>query len=132
MIPGEWFLTDDPIEVNAGRPALRLQVHNTGDRPIQVGSHYHFFEVNGALEFDRDQTLGKRLDVPSGQAIRFEPGERKEVQLVDFGGMGRIMGFSGLVDGTVTSRHVRRRALQRAAELGFRGLPDTRAGEETQ
>jgi len=123
MIPGEWFTTDEPVEINAGRPTVRLQVRNTGDRPIQVGSHYHFFEVNKVLEFDRRRALGKRLNIPSGQAIRFESGEAKDVELVDFGGLGRITGFSRLVEGTVGNPAVAEHALRRAAELGYRGLP---------
>lgn len=122
MIPGEWFIANDPVEINAGRPTIRLAVRNTGDRPIQIGSHYHFFEVNKVLEFDRRQALGKRLDIASGQAIRFEPGEAKDVELVDFGGMGRITGFSRLVEGTVSNPAVAEQALRRAAELGYRGV----------
>ena len=89
MIPGEWLLSDDPIEINAGRRTLRLSVRNTGDRPIQVGSHFHFYEVNRALEFDREAALGMRLDVPSGQSIRFEAGDERDVALVELGGLPR-------------------------------------------
>ena len=99
MIPGEWLLSDEPIEINAGRRSLRLAVRNAGDRPIQVGSHFHFYEVNGALEFDRAAALGMRLDVPSGQSIRFEAGDEREVDLVAFGGSRRVIGFNNLVDG---------------------------------
>ena len=99
MIPGEWLLSDEPIEINAGRRSLRLAVRNAGDRPIQVGSHFHFYEVNGALEFDREAALGMRLDVPSGQSIRFEAGDEREVDLVAFGGSRRVIGFNNLVDG---------------------------------
>jgi urease subunit beta/urease subunit gamma/beta len=99
MIPGEWFLSDEPIEINAGRRTLRLAVSNTGDRPIQVGSHYHFYEVNRALEFDREAALGMRLDVPAGQSIRFEAGDERDVDLVEFGGSRRVIGFNNLVDG---------------------------------
>jgi urease subunit beta/urease subunit gamma/beta len=101
MIPGEWLLSDEPIEINAGRRTVRLAVRNTGDRPIQVGSHFHFFEVNRALEFDRTAALGMRLDVPSGQSIRFEAGDERDVQLVDFGGARRVVGFNSLVNGDV-------------------------------
>jgi len=101
MIPGEWLLSDEPIEINAGRRTTRLSVRNTGDRPIQVGSHFHFFEVNGALEFDRDAALGMRLDVPSGQSIRFEAGDERDVDLVEFGGSRRVIGFNNLVDGAL-------------------------------
>ena len=101
MIPGEWLLADDPIEINAGRRTLRLAVRNTGDRPIQVGSHFHFFEVNRALDFDRPATLGMRLDVPSGQSIRFEAGDERDVDLVELGGTRCVIGFNNLVDGVI-------------------------------
>jgi urease subunit beta/urease subunit gamma/beta len=99
MIPGEWLVGDEPIEINAHRRTLRLAVRNMGDRPIQVGSHFHFFEVNDALDFDRRKALGMRLDVPSGQSIRFEAGDEREVDLVEVGGRRRLIGFNGLVDG---------------------------------
>ena len=99
MIPGEWLLSEEPIEINAGRRVLRLSVRNTGDRPIQVGSHFHFYEVNRALEFDREAALGMRLDVPSGQSIRFEAGDERDVDLVELGGSRRVIGFNKLVEG---------------------------------
>ena len=99
MIPGEWLLSDEPIEINAGRRRLRLSVRNTGDRPIQVGSHFHFHEVNRALDFDRDAALGMRLDVAAGQSIRFEAGDERDVALVQLGGSRRVIGFNNLVDG---------------------------------
>ena len=99
MIPGEMFIQDGEIELNAGRKTVTLTVANTGDRPIQVGSHFHFYEVNRALEFDREAALGMRLDVPSGQSIRFEAGDERDVALVELGGSRRVIGFSGLVDG---------------------------------
>jgi urease subunit beta len=99
MIPGEWLLSDEPIEINAGRRTLRLSVRNTGDRAIQVGSHFHFYEVNRALEFDREAALGMRLDVPAGQSIRFEAGDERDVELVALGGSRRVIGFNNLVDG---------------------------------
>jgi urease subunit beta len=99
MIPGEWLLSDEPIEINAGRRSSRLSVRNTGDRPIQVGSHFHFYEVNGALDFDRRAALGMRLDVPSGQSLRFEAGDERDVELVELGGSRRVIGFNKLVDG---------------------------------
>ena len=126
MIPGEWLLADAPIEINAGRRALRLSVRNTGDRPIQVGSHFHFFEVNRVLEFDRPATLGMRLDVPSGQSIRFEAGDERDVDLVTFGGHGRVVGFNGLLDGGISSRDAVARALRRAERLGFLGADGDR------
>jgi urease beta subunit len=126
VIPGEWLLADDPIEINAGRRKLRLSVRNTGDRPIQVGSHFHFFEVNRVLEFDRPATLGMRLDVPSGQSIRFEAGDERDVELVAFGGHGRVIGFNGLLDGGTSSRWSVERALRRAALFGFSGADGNR------
>jgi urease beta subunit len=99
MIPGEWLLSDEPIEINAGRRTVRLTVHNIGDRPIQVGSHFHFYEVNRALVFDREAALGMRLDVPSGQSIRFEAGDERDVDLVELGGSRRVIGFNKLIDG---------------------------------
>src|SRR6476661_1315804 len=119
MIPGEWLLSEDPIEINAGRRTLRLSVSNSGDRPIQIGSHFHFFEVNRALDFDREAALGMRLDVPSGQSIRFEAGDERDVDLVELGGSKRVVGFNGLVDGGLSSGSTVERALERAATRGF-------------
>jgi len=99
MIPGEIFPADGDIELNAGRPSVTLTVANTGDRPIQVGSHYHFFETNPALDFDRDKARGYRLDIPAGTAVRFEPGQTREVQLVLYAGARRVFGFRGQVNG---------------------------------
>jgi urease subunit beta len=99
MIPGEIFPADGTIELNTGRDTLNLIVSNKGDRPVQVGSHYHFYEVNTALSFEREQTLGFRLDIPAGTAVRFEPGQSREVQLVKFAGNGTIYGFNGLING---------------------------------
>jgi len=99
MIPGELFPADGDIELNAGRPSVTLTVANTGDRPIQVGSHYHFFETNPALNFDRDKARGCRLNIPAGTAVRFEPGQTREVQLVPYSGARRVVGFRGQVDG---------------------------------
>lgn len=118
-IPGEWLLSADPIEINASRRTLRISVRNTGDRPIQIGSHFHFFEVNPVLEFDRASTLGMRLDVPSGQSIRFEAGDERDVDLVAFGGFGRVIGFNGLLDGATSTRPAAALALQRAESRGF-------------
>lgn len=100
MIPGEMIVREGEIELNAGRPTLRLQVANTGDRPIQVGSHFHFYEVNDALEFDREQTKGMRLNIPAGTAVRFEPGDEREVELVPFAGERKIYGFNGRINGS--------------------------------
>ena len=95
MIPGETFITDGEIELNSGREAVELSVSNTGDRPIQVGSHYHFFEVNDALDFSRDAARGMRLNIPAGTSVRFEPGDEKEVTLVEFAGDKVILGHKG-------------------------------------
>lgn len=99
MIPGEILTAPGDLTLNEGRRALSLPVANTGDRPVQVGSHYHFFEVNPALEFDRAKARGMRLDIPSGTAIRFEPGQRRTVELVAYAGARRVFGFRGEVCG---------------------------------
>ena len=99
MIPGEYQIADCEIELNAGRRTLTLSVANSGDRPIQVGSHYHFFETNDALIFDRASTRGMRLNIPEGTAVRFEPGQSREVELVDLAGARRVFGFAGRVIG---------------------------------
>jgi len=99
MIPGEYILAEGDIECNAGKAVLSLTVVNTGDRPVQIGSHFHFFEVNKEMEFDRARAFGMRLNIPSGTAVRFEPGEEKNVELVVLGGKRRAVGFNNLVDG---------------------------------
>lgn len=99
MIPGELITKDGEIELNANRPVVTVTVANTGDRPIQVGSHFHFYETNSALQFDRAATRGMRLDIPAGTAIRFEPGDSKPVSLVPYGGSREVYGFNGLVNG---------------------------------
>ena len=99
MIPGEMITLEGEIELNAGRSTVRLQVSNTGDRPIQVGSHFHFYEVNAALNFDREQARGMRLDIPAGTAVRFEPGDEKEVTLVPLVGSRQVYGFNARVNG---------------------------------
>jgi urease beta subunit len=101
MIPGELFPADGEIEMNAGRPTVTLIVANTGDRPIQVGSHYHFYEINAALHFDRERARGCRLDIPAGTAVRFEPGQSREVRLVEYGGARRVIGFTGRINGAL-------------------------------
>lgn len=121
-VPGEIFVREDkPIEINAGRRRVTITVRNTGDRAVQVGSHYHFFECNRALEFDRNAALGMRLDIPAGTAIRFEPGAEHQVTLVEFGGSRRIIGFAGLVGGGLLARRTVLEAQDRAARLGFKG-----------
>jgi urease subunit beta len=104
MIPGEYLLSSEPIVANKGRQQATILVRHTGDRPIQVGSHYHFFEVNRALEFDREKALGMRLNVPAGTGMRFEPGEEKQVVLVDFGGLRRVFGHQGKVNGDIRQK----------------------------
>ena len=120
MIPGEYLLGEADIEANVGRRVARLTVANTGDRPIQVGSHFHFFEVNKALRFERAQAWGMRLDIPAGTAVRFEPGDEKAVALVELGGAREVHGLNALTDGsTAPARRVE--ALGRAARGGFQG-----------
>jgi urease subunit beta len=99
MIPGEFILKADPIEANAGRRTMRVEVKNLGDRPIQVGSHFHFYEVNKYLDFDREAAYGMRLNIPAGTAVRFEPGDSKEVKLVALGGNRVVYGINGRVNG---------------------------------
>ncbi|PSB05466.1 urease subunit beta [Pleurocapsa sp. CCALA 161] len=101
MIPGEIITQPGEIELNAGKETITIEVSNTGDRPIQIGSHYHFFEVNSALQFERESTKGMRLDIPAGTAVRFEPGDEKTVTLVTVAGSKEIYGFNALVEGKV-------------------------------
>ena len=110
MIPGEFLLESGDIIANAGRRTVELNVENTGDRPIQVGSHFHFFEANRALRFDRAQAFGMRLNVPAGTAVRFEPGDAKRVTLVELGGARQVFGLNGLTDGGDRARALRRLA----------------------
>jgi urease beta subunit len=120
MIPGEYILDGQEIELNAGRPVVTLSVNNTGDRPVQIGAHYHFFEVNQALVFDRHAAYGMRLDLPSGTSARFEPGEVKKVNLIPYGGRRIVYGFNGLVMGRLDDPYTREASLKRSAEGGFR------------
>lgn len=101
MIPGELFPETGDIELNAGRETVKVNVANTGDRPVQVGSHFHFYEVNPALEFDREQVKGMRLDIPAGTAVRFEPGDQRDVTLVPLVGQRQVFGFNGKIQGTL-------------------------------
>ena len=118
---GEIITPDEEIELNAGRRTGSVSVTNTGDRPVQIGSHFHFFEINRALDFDRAATFGMRLDIPSGTAVRFEPGQEKEVALVEIGGRGRVTGFNSLTEGMIDSPEVKDQAIARAKAGGFRG-----------
>lgn len=119
MIPGEYIFDGPDIELNANRPVITLQVNNTGDRPVQVGAHYHFFEVNRALVLDREKAYGMRLDLPSGTSVRFEPGEVKEVKLIPYGGHRVVYGFNALVSGRLDDPYVRTTSLKRCVDQGF-------------
>lgn len=121
VVPGEYLLEDGEIELNAGRPVTALTVANRSDRPIQVGSHFHFFEVNAGLHFDRAAAYGKRLGIPAGTAVRFEPGEEREVDLVPLGGTREVHGMNALVSGALDAAGMKADALGRAREQGFGG-----------
>lgn len=120
MIPGEYLLGEEPIVANAGRRTVELTVANTGDRPIQVGSHFHFFEANKALRFDRATAFGMRLNIPAGTAVRFEPGDEKRVTLVELSGAREVYGLNALTDGPAGDAG-RAAAVARAARAGFGG-----------
>ena len=126
---GGLLLGSGDIEINAGYPTTTIMVRNTGDRPVQVGSHYHFFEANASLEFDREKAFGKRLNIPATTALRFEPGDEKEVVLVPYQGKQRILGFNGLVNGWVGDESYNdyrprlRDALERVTRYGFKHKP---------
>lgn len=122
MIPGEFFIKEGTIVCNEGRNTIKLKVTNTGDRPIQVGSHFHFFEVNKAMLFDRPAAYGKHLNIVSSTAIRFEPGEEKEIELTDFVGERKAYGFSQLVMGDLDSEEVKQKAIEKAKSLDFKTL----------
>ena len=117
---GGYVLSRDPIELYPGRPTTTLKVRNTGDRPIQVGSHFHFFEANRALEFDRPKAFGMHLALLAGTAVRFEPGDEKEITLVPYGGKRRVRGFNDLTNGSVASRRVETLAFERSKQFGFK------------
>lgn len=119
LIPGEVLTEDGEIELNSGKRTITINVVNTGDRPIQAGSHFHFFELNKALHFDREAVYGMRLDIPAGTAVRFEPGEEKEVVLVEIGGTREGYGLSDLVCGAMDEEGVKAEAMKKAAEKGF-------------
>ncbi|HSR38276.1 MAG TPA: urease subunit beta [Phnomibacter sp.] len=120
MIPGEYILAKGDIICNAGATVVTIKATNTGDRPIQVGSHYHFFEVNKAVEFDREKAFGMRLNIVAGTAVRFEPGEEKTVELVPFGGSKRIVGFNNLVDGYAASASAKAAAMEKVNSLNYK------------
>ena len=133
---GGGILASDPIEYNTNRYTVRLKVRNTGDRPVQIGSHFHFFEVNRYMEFDRKKAFGCHLNIPATTAIRFEPGEEKEVELVSYGGKQRIWGFNDLVNGytggqdTPTYDPVKMKAFRKMDEYGFKDVSEDEADAE--
>ena len=122
MIPGEYILSSDPIICNGNKKTVSITVSNTGDRPCQVGSHTHFFEVNKALDFPREQAYGYRLNIPAGTSIRFEPGDSREVELCELGGKRIVYGFNGLTMGGLNSTVSKQAALEKAKKLGFKGF----------
>jgi urease subunit beta len=119
LIPGEYFISDRPVIANAGRKTARVKVSNTGNRPIQIGSHTHFFEVNKALLFPRAKAYGMHLNIPAGTSLRFEPGDIREIDLVEYGGKKIVYGFSGLVNGRLAAKKAQ--ALEKARARGFKG-----------
>lgn len=129
MIPGEYFLRSEPIQANVARDTVQIEVANLGDRPIQVGSHMHFFEVNKALHFPRRLAFGMRLNIPAGTAVRFEPGDQKPVTLVAFAGTREVYGLNNLCDGPLTPEAAEV-ALTRVVQRGFgnTAVPDTQGG----
>ena len=120
MIPGEYFPSSEAITANVGKSTTSINVNNTGDRPIQVGSHTHFFEVNKALEFPRKESYGYHLNIPAGTSVRFEPGETKVIELTEFGGKKVVYGFSSLVNGNLKEK--REEAFKKAIEKEFKGI----------
>ena len=120
MIPGEYILKAEPIECNVGRRTIKMGVVNTGDRPVQIGSHFHFFEVNRQMEFDREKAFAMRLNIPAGTAVRFEPGEEKEVELVQFAGNKILYGFSNLVDGETEGKKLKQAAMKKLRKQNFK------------
>jgi urease beta subunit len=119
LIPGESLPKEGEIRLNEDRATAILKVANTGDRPVQVGSHFHFFETNRALKFDRETAYGMRLDIPAGTSVRFEPGDEREVDLVAIGGRRIVRGLNGLTEGALDDPEIREAAFQRAREQGF-------------
>lgn len=121
MIPGEYILSQNPVNCNGNRKTIKITVKNAGDRPCQVGSHTHFFEVNKALDFPREKSFGYRLNIPAGTSVRFEPGDSKEVELCELGGKRICYGFNGLTMGSLNSPMIKNAALEKAKKQGFRG-----------
>ena len=121
MIPGEYILSSEPVICNQNRKTAKITVRNTGDRPCQVASHTHFFEVNRALDFPREKAFGYRLNVPAGTSVRFEPGDSKEVEICELVGKRVCFGFNGLTMGSMNTRTVKNSAIEKAKRLGFKG-----------
>jgi urease subunit beta len=121
MTPGEYILSANPIICNENKKTINITVKNTGDRPCQIGSHTHFFEVNKALDFPREKAYGFRLNIPAGTSIRFEPGDSKEVELCEIGGKRIVYGFNGLTMGGLKSSNIKNASLQKARQSGFKG-----------
>lgn len=124
LIPGEIFFGDGDIELNAGRRTVKLTVRNTGDRASQVGSHFHFFEANRALEFDRPQAMGMHLNIPAGTSVRFEPGQERVVELVEYAGDRRAVGFNMLSMGSTTGKWAVKQAIDKSIALEFKSAPE--------
>ncbi len=120
MIPGEYFVGEKDIECNVGRNTVMVTVANTGDRPVQVGSHFHFFEVNRQMEFDREKSFGMRLNIAAGTAVRFEPGEEKEVELVALAGNKKVFSINNLVNGDITDKAIKEKALKNLSSYNFK------------
>lgn len=120
MIPGEYILAEENIQCNVGRAITKITVVNTGDRPVQIGSHFHFFEVNKQMEFDREKSFGMRLNIAAGTAVRFEPGEEKDVELVSFGGKQLINGFNNLVNGSIANEETKQQAMKKVSAQNFK------------
>lgn len=116
-----FIFASDPVELNEGRPVTKLTVKNTGDRPVQVGSHYHFFEVNRMLEFDREKAWGQRMNTPSAATVRFEPGDEKDIELVPYAGKRIAVGFAGLANGPLDEDGAKEAALEAARQQGYKG-----------
>jgi urease subunit beta len=121
MIPGEYILSSEPVICNENRKTSKITVNNTGDRPCQVGSHTHFFEVNKALDFPREKAFGYRLNIPAGTSVRFEPGDSKEVELCELSGKRICFGFNALTMGSMNTTVVKKAALEKAKRLGYKG-----------
>lgn len=121
MIPGEYVLSQSPVNCNENKKTIKLNVKNAGDRPCQVGSHTHFFEVNRALDFPREKAFGYRLNIPAGTSVRFEPGDSKEVEMCELVGKRVCYGFNGLTMGSMNTRTVKNAAIEKARRLGFKG-----------